>query len=275
VTTGSALTRPIEPILPRPPSEQQAQFNRSISLRVITGVARKGNSDGYEFNQRAPTFTPNETNAKFVTSLGAVTYGIPVVSPFVTYSGDHPYELAINSALGTLAAYGMVPIDSGRGAPDFRFYSDFATVDEELTTEAAREADRALEQLSAELGHAVSDRLHELIALARENESPETLPSPQSFRSLVDFLVRNREIRKPGLALDDEGILWAEWRRGPDCFAALRFLADGNIRWTIVTPAPMRKSGRVTWHGDGGADDVRSAIDARRALAWIVRRAGA
>jgi hypothetical protein len=150
----------------------------------------------------------------------------------------------------------------------------FSTVDESLSRDAKAEADRALEQLSGDLGKLVSSRLHQLIDLALEEGSPASLPSAQSFRALVDFFVQNRTLRKPGLTLDDEGLVWAEWRKSPDCLVALRFLADGTIRWVIISPAPLRRSGRVVWRGDGGAEDVRSAIDARPAVHWIIRRAG-
>jgi hypothetical protein len=148
----------------------------------------------------------------------------------------------------------------------------FEELDSTLSSQAAREADRALQQLSGELGRTVSNRLHELIALAQEEDSPGSLPSPQSFRALVDFLDQNRTFLKPGITLDDEGIVWAEWRRSGDCLATLRFQADGTIRWVMATPAPLRSSGRVTWRGDGGAEEVRAAIDARPALSWISRR---
>jgi hypothetical protein len=151
--------------------------------------------------------------------------------------------------------------------------SAFSAVDESLARDAKAEADRALEQLSGDLGKSVSSRLHQLIGLALEDGSPASLPSAQSFRALVDFFVQNRTLRKPALTLDDEGLVWAEWRKSPDCLVALRFLADGTIRWVISSPAPLRRSGRVVWRGDGGAEDVRSAIDARPAVHWIFLRA--
>jgi hypothetical protein len=152
--------------------------------------------------------------------------------------------------------------------------SAFSAVDESLSRDAKAEADRALEQLSGDLGKLVSARLHQLIGLALEEGSPASSPSAQSFRALVDFFVQNRTLRKPALTLDDEGLVWAEWRKSPDCLVALRFLADGTIRWVISSPAPLRRSGRVVWRGDGGAEDVRSAIDARPAVHWIFLRAG-
>jgi hypothetical protein len=152
--------------------------------------------------------------------------------------------------------------------------SAFSQIDEDRERRASNEAKNARTALPAEFGERVSNRLHQLIATARDEGLETAGPSPDSVRAAVAFLAAiasDLPARVPSLTLDAHGLVVCEWRNSFGESSVLRFLVDGSIVCALTTRSPGRIAPN-TWFGNVAAEELRRQILDSTALTRLLAR---
>ena len=94
----------------------------------------------------------------------------------------------------------------------------------------------------------VADRLSYLQSLAAEDpdEQPMAL---HSMRELAYFLMSERQLPGPEIAISPDGLAQIEWRVGETGVLAMEFLPDELIRFAAVSASARSKSPRMRVSG--------------------------
>ena len=152
--------------------------------------------------------------------------------------------------------------------------SVFVQIDDDREQRAASEADRALVMLPGEIGAKVRHRLHDLIAIARDEGLETAGPAPDSVRAAVSFLAAisaHAGVRLPSITLDSDGIVVYEWRDSGSGSVILRFLSDGTVGCALMTSAPGTLGRQNVWFGSASAEEARRTVLNSPALPRVMR----
>jgi hypothetical protein len=116
---------------------------------------------------------------------------------------------------------------------------------------------------------ALVQRLHELVASARD-EYPETeIPNRRVLESALSFFRARRELQTPMFAVTSQGGVWAEWRGEQGRSAALEFVRNGSVNLAAFFPDPEQPlatgalSGVFTWKS------AAKAVHSTETLRWM------
>jgi hypothetical protein len=181
-----------------------------------------------------------------------------------TPSSGYPSEQSRRHlALGSVAeGYAMYVVPTLKSLVSEEF-------DRLRASEAFHQAHRARRALPSHLAVAISERLIELTEIAISEQPDVALPSPESYRTLTSFLAANPSNIAPQLSVDEDGFVWARWRKSHSCYATLRCYPDGIINFTLVSADPKRPNTVLPVYGSATIGSTKAHIDAQPGLAWI------
>lgn len=115
---------------------------------------------------------------------------------------------------------------------------------------AARQPEEIVEILSLEGCSAAAERIQYLHELNRDGAPDEPPIVLSSLRELAFFLISQRHLARPKIALMPDGLMLAEWSSPESGVLDMNFLPDGMIQFAAVSAAgrggsPLRVSGRL------------------------------
>lgn len=82
----------------------------------------------------------------------------------------------------------------------------------------------------------------------QEEDPEEALMLLDSLREMAMFLVSERQLGRPQIGIDPDGLAQVEWRLGGDGVLAMEFLPSGRIRFAAVSRRVGRVSGTLAKH---------------------------
>ena len=107
---------------------------------------------------------------------------------------------------------------------------------------------------------AIADRLNYLHRLAAEDPDEQPM-AVDSLRGLALFLMSERQLPDPQIAISPEGYAQVEWRVGERGILAMEFLPfDRLIRFAAISAPAQRGVQRQSVHGTLPADQALNAI---------------
>jgi len=109
---------------------------------------------------------------------------------------------------------------------------------------------------------AIADRLGYLHRIALDDLEVEPMVI-ESLRELALFLMSERQLPDPQIAISPEGYAQVEWRVGERGILAMEFLpCDGLIRFAAISAPAQRGVQRISVHGTLPKDHALNAVHA-------------
>jgi len=88
-----------------------------------------------------------------------------------------------------------------------------------------------------------ANRMIELIEIEQDLDDDESPIQFESAKQFASFIVKNRKLPEPLVAVCDDGCIQAEWHQADNRHLAIKFLNNGAARFSTVTPVNEQESG--------------------------------
>ncbi len=120
-------------------------------------------------------------------------------------------------------------------------------------------SEQILDMLSVMGRSAIADRIRQLDQMSDDGGEDEPLIEPASLRALACFLLSERQLVDPEIAVSPNGMLLAEWASAGRGILAMEFLPNDTIRFAAVS-AVENAGARSRIHGEAPKDRTMKAV---------------
>ena len=106
---------------------------------------------------------------------------------------------------------------------------------------------------------AVADRLSYLRSLS-DDDPDETPIDVESLRAMALFLMSERQLPDPQIAISSDGLMQTEWRMSPNGILVMEFRRSGLIRFAAISPSTEPEVDRHRVNGTLPTDEALAAV---------------
>ncbi len=129
----------------------------------------------------------------------------------------------------------------------------------ELTIDSASTPNEIIAVLRLNRLDTIADRLKYLRQLV-EDDPDEPPIAIESLRTLVNFLLSERQLPNPQIGVSPDGLAQVEWRIPTNGILAMEFLPSGLIRFAAISSTAQRSAERLRVNGTLPKKDALIAV---------------
>jgi hypothetical protein len=186
------------------------------------------------------------------------------------YERPIPFSLAVRGLRVGPPTGSSTAVEFSESAPDEAPVSDFDILDDLRTPRGQIQRQIIALRRGGGLPYRerLARRLDVLLGALEEEGETWAEDSPDSLRQMLLFLRAAPDLRCPTVTITPSATFRAQWQAGQNSHLAVDFLPDGQVRFVVFSPDPIRSDRVQRVSGIVSRADVMRAIEPYKVDRW-------